>query len=158
LQLRAFIFDYEFSRLLSVGGASAGFAHFTHSGLQEDLEMKLKTLLLIFAAILPVGLANADTVIEEVPDTLPGTGFGGLTGFMVGATAGPFGALAGAGIGALGGALFQRETGFSGHAYRIQKEDGTHAVVRSPGRSWSNGDQVEVVSGRLVAKTMHAQR
>lgn len=120
--------------------------------------MKLNTLLLIFAATLPVGPANADTVIEEVTDTLPGKSFGGLTGFMAGATAGPFGALAGAGIGALGGALFQRETGISGRAYKVEKDDGTHAVVRSPGRSWSKGDQVEVVGDRLVAKSMHAQR
>jgi len=51
--------------------------------------MKLNTLLLIFAVILPVGLANADTVIEEVPDILPGKSFGGLSGCMLGATAGP---------------------------------------------------------------------
>lgn len=91
--------------------------------------------------------------MEEVPDTLPGKGFGGLSGFMAGATVGPLGAIAGAGIGALGGALFQSETGLGDRAYRIAKDDGTQAVVRSPGKSWSKGDQVEVVGGRLVAKS-----
>jgi len=120
--------------------------------------MQLNTLLLIFAAILPVGLANADTVIEEVPDSLPGKGFGGLTGFMVGATAGPFGALAGAGIGLLGGGMFQEATGLGDRAYRIARDDGSEVVVRSPGRSWSNGDQVVIVGNRLVEKSMTAQR
>lgn len=113
--------------------------------------MKLNTLPLIIVATLHMGLASADTVIAEVPDTLPGKGFGGLTGFMIGATAGPLGALVGAGIGALGGALFQQGTGLSDHAYRIAGEDGRQTVVRSPRRSWSEGEQVEILNGRLVS-------
>lgn len=120
--------------------------------------MMMKTLPFIFAATLHVSLVNADTVIEEVPDTLPGKGIGGLAGFMAGATVGPLGALVGAGIGAFSAALFQRESGFSDHAYRIARDDGSQTVVRSPGRSWSTGDLVKVVKGRMVAQVKHTRR
>lgn len=120
--------------------------------------MKWKTLLLIVVATLPVGAASADTVLEEVPDTLPGKSFGTLSGFMVGATAGPLGAIVGAGIGLLGGELLQTATGLNGRAYRIARDDGSQVVIRSPGQTWSEGDKVEIVRNRLVAKSMTAQR
>jgi hypothetical protein len=112
--------------------------------------MNRHKLALLCAITLHIGPVNADTVISETTDTLPGKGFGALGGFMAGATAGPVGALAGAGIGALGGALLQRVSGVSDHAYVVAADDGSRRVVRSPGRSWSPGDQVEVVDGRLV--------
>jgi hypothetical protein len=113
--------------------------------------MNRHKLALLCAMTLHIGLVNADTVISETTDTLPGKGFGALGGFMAGATAGPVGALAGAGIGALGGALFQRASGVSDHAYVVEADDGSRRAVRSPGRTWSPGDQVKVVDGRLVS-------
>lgn len=100
-----------------------------------------------FAAPLP-----ADTVIEVVPDTLPGKGGGGLSGFMLGAAAGgPVGALVGAGIGWLGGGEVQRFTGLDGQAYRVRRDGGREVIVRSPQDRWSPGDRVSIVGGRLVA-------
>ncbi|MGD8843621.1 MAG: hypothetical protein PVJ83_09120 [Gammaproteobacteria bacterium] len=113
--------------------------------------MKTRTVLLL-VMLLSVGLTQADTVIEKVPDTLPGKGFGGLSGFMVGAAAGgPLGAAIGAGLGWLVGGETQKATGLSGQAYRVAREDGSQITVRSPGRSWTAGDRVHVVGGRLVA-------
>lgn len=114
--------------------------------------MKTRSVLLLLLMSLHVGVTPADTVIGEVPDTLPGKGFGGLTGFMAGAGAGgPIGAVLGAGLGWLVGGETQKATGLSGQAYRVAREDGSEIIVRSPGRSWTAGDRVGVVGGRLVA-------
>jgi len=113
--------------------------------------MKTRTVIL-FTMLLNAGLTQADTVIKEVPDTLPGRSFGGLSGFMAGAAAGgPVGAAIGAGLGWLVGGETQKGTGLSGKAYRVAREDGSEITVRSPGRSWTVGDRVHVVGGRLVA-------
>ena len=39
-------------------------------------------------------------------------------------------------------------------AYVVADDNGRRRVVRSPGRTWSPGDQVDVVGGRLVARTV----
>ncbi|MGE3297173.1 MAG: hypothetical protein AB7I68_07440 [Porticoccaceae bacterium] len=111
-----------------------------------------KCTVLLLAMLVKVGLTQADTVLEQVPDTLPGKSFGGLSGFMAGAVVGvPIGAAVGAGLGWLVGGETQNATGLSGQAYRIARDDGSEIVVRSPGRSWTAGDHVHVVGGRLVA-------
>jgi hypothetical protein len=84
-----------------------------------------------------------------VPDTAPGVGFGGVSGFMAGAAAGgPVGAAIGAGLGWLVGAEVSRSTG---PAYRVLRNNEKETVVRSPGRRWSPGDRVLIVGNRLVA-------
>jgi len=114
--------------------------------------MKNRTCSLLFTMLLKAGVAQADTVIAEVPDTLPGKGSGGLSGFMAGAAAGgPVGAAIGAGLGWLVGGETQKAAGLSGTAYRISREEGGETVVRSPGRKWSPGDRVHIVGARLVA-------
>jgi outer membrane lipoprotein SlyB len=80
-----------------------------------------------------------------------------MTGFMVGATGGPLGAIAGAGIGWLFGGEVQKTTGLTGKAYRVRRTDGSEVVVRSPGRSWSAGDRVRIVNNRLVADESAAE-
>jgi outer membrane lipoprotein SlyB len=101
--------------------------------------------------LLRVGVSRADTVVAEVPDTLPGQGFGGVSGFMAGAVAGgPVGAAIGAGFGWLAGGETWQATGVSGQAYRVVQEDGREVTVRSPGQTWSVGDRVHIVGGRLV--------
>ena len=64
--------------------------------------------------LLKAGVAQADMVIGEVPDTLPGKGFGGVSGFMAGAAAGgPIGAAIGAGVGWLVGGETHKATGLT---------------------------------------------
>jgi outer membrane lipoprotein SlyB len=114
--------------------------------------MKMRTVSLLLAMLLNAGLTQADTVIGEVPDTAPGVSFGGISGFMAGAAAGgPVGAAIGAGLGWLVGAEVSRSTDLGGPAYRVLRDDGEEAVVRSPGQSWSPGDRVRIVGNRLVA-------
>jgi hypothetical protein len=114
--------------------------------------MRTPIVSLLFVMLFNLGLAQADTVIGEVPDTLPGKSFGGLSGFMAGAAAGgPIGAALGAGFGWLVGREAQKSTGLGGKAYRVAREDGSEITVRSPARTWSAGDRVRIVGGRLVA-------
>jgi len=114
--------------------------------------MKILSASILLATVLQASLVHADTVIEEVPDTAPGIGFGGVSGFMAGAAAGgPVGAAIGAALGWLVGAEVSRSTELSGPAYRVLRNDGEETVVRSPGRHWSPGDRVLIVCNRLVA-------
>lgn len=65
--------------------------------------MKSAKVLVAAAAILASGLASADEILEVHKDRAVGGGFGGLSGFMIGAAAGgPIGALIGGGVGYLG--------------------------------------------------------
>ena len=113
--------------------------------------MKKLGVSILVAMLLHGGTVHADTVIEEVSDTLPGKGFGGLSGFMAGAAAGgPVGAVLGAGIGWLGGGVAQDASGVAGKAYRVQRDGGNETVVRSPKRSFSPGERVQIVANRLV--------
>ncbi len=60
--------------------------------------MKSAKVLVAAAAILASGLASADEILEVHKDRAVGGGFGGLSGFMIGAAAGgPIGALIGGG-------------------------------------------------------------
>ena len=114
--------------------------------------MKKLSVSILLASVLQAVTVHADTVIEEVPDTLPAQSFGGASGFMVGAVAaGPVGALVGAGIGWLGGGASQDALGAAGTAYKIKREDGSETIVRSPKRRFAAGDRVNIVVNRLVA-------
>ena len=97
------------------------------------------------------GVVNAGQVVEPVPDTLPGKGFGGLTGFMVGAAVGgPISAVA-LGLGsAWAGGKVQEATGLHGTAYLVEGVDGKQVVVRAPGQEFSSGDKVDVVGARMT--------
>ncbi len=103
------------------------------------------------AALLHAGIAGADVVKQEVPDTMGGKAFGGLAGFMVGAASGgPIGAIVGVVAGAWSAAKVQEATGLHGSAYRVEDENGSERFVRSPGQQWKAGDEVDVLHGRLV--------
>jgi outer membrane lipoprotein SlyB len=113
--------------------------------------MKKHTLSLALGMLLNAGATPADTVIGETPDTQPGKGFGGLSGFMAGTAAGgPIGAAVGAGVGWLIGGETQEATGLSGTAYRVARDGGGEIIVRSPRRDWSAGDRVRIVGNRLI--------
>lgn len=114
--------------------------------------MKTHTLSLLMATALYAGVVPADTVVDEVPDTLPANSFGGYSGLMAGfIVGGPVGAAIGAGVGWLAGGAVQKSAGLSGRAYRVARDDGREVTVRSPNRSWSTGDRVRIVGNRLVA-------
>ena len=113
--------------------------------------MKAFRAVLAGLALAGMGVAHADQVVEQVPDTMPGKGYGGLTGMMVGAAAGgPIGAIVGALAGAWAGGATQDALGMSGNAYRVERADGSETVVRTPGETWAAGDSVTVVDRRLV--------
>ena len=113
--------------------------------------MKRAAAVFLCGAMVCTGGVMADKVIETVPDTLPGKGFGALSGFMAGSMiGGPLGAMAGTVVGAWAGGVIQESSGLHRDAYRVERADGSHVVVRSPQRAWSPGDQVAVVDGRLA--------
>lgn len=97
------------------------------------------------------GQLQAAEVIESVPDTLPGKGYGAASGFMAGSiSGGPAGGILGAIGGWWLGHGIQRASGLHHNAYLVKEDDGNRKVVRSPGRDWEAGDKVEVVGRRLV--------
>jgi hypothetical protein len=112
--------------------------------------MKLSACAVTAAALLHPGIADADVVKQEVPDTIAGKGFGAPAGFMLGATGGPFGAEVGALVGGWSVAAVRKAAGLHGFAYVIQRQDGSEQTVRSPGRLWRAGNEVEVLHGRLI--------
>ncbi|MEE9492360.1 MAG: hypothetical protein V3W04_03125 [Gammaproteobacteria bacterium] len=112
--------------------------------------MKILSVMLMSALLLSTNV-YADTVVEEIPDTLPGKGFGGLAGIMAGAAiGGPIGAVGAGLVSAWLGGEVQEITGLHGQAYRIESLDGDTNTVRSPRQKWSIGDKVQIVDGRLV--------
>ncbi len=114
--------------------------------------MNKQSISLLFTLLLQVCAVHADTVSKAVPDTLPGNGFGGLSGFMVGAAAGgPVGAVIGTSIGWIIGGQAQEVAGLSGVAYRVKRKDGSETTVRSPNKTWIPGSRVHIVGGRLVS-------
>jgi len=114
--------------------------------------MKTLTTCLLTAALTFPVLANADVVVTEETDTTVGKGVGSWAGILIGGVAGgPLGALAVGVAGAWVGAEVQESTEQNGRAYRVELEDGSEKVVRSPKQTWNRGDNVEIVGNRLVA-------
>ena len=116
--------------------------------------MKQAKKLVLIGTLLASVATHADTITGEVLDTLPGKGAIGISGFLLGgfATGGPAGALLGGTLGWLVGGEAQEVIGVGGTAYRVRKADGSEVTVRSPNRSWSVGDQVQIIDNRLVAE------
>jgi len=92
-------------------------------------------------SLLTLGGVHAGEIARESEDRSSGKSGGGMTGMMVGAIGGPIGALIGAGVGALVG----------GSAQDAAK--GEVKTLRSPGRSFAAGDQVEIRGNRPHLKT-----
>lgn len=114
--------------------------------------MKILTTCLLSAVLSIAPLSQADTVVGEAPDTAVGKGIGGWFGVLIGgAVGGPVGALAVGIVGAWSGGEIQQASGQSGVAYRVQGDDGSETLVRSPNKTWHSGDQVLITGNRLVA-------
>lgn len=116
--------------------------------------MKKQLVTIAMAAALQAGVVQADTVVKAVPDKMPGRILGAFSGLMIGAAGGGpvgIGVVIGASLGWFAGGELQEAGGLSGNAYRVRDEDGGVSTVRSPNQTWSSGDRVDVVGGRLRA-------
>ena len=108
----------------------------------------IKKTLLIILCVTSVS-AQADVVVKEVPDTMPGKVLGGILGFMVGSVSGPIGAIIGGSSAWYVGGEAQEKFGLTGRAYEVRKKDGELITIRSPNQHWQGGDLVQVKNGRL---------
>ncbi len=114
--------------------------------------MKKTTVLMAAAAILASGLVSADEILEVHEDRAVGGGFGGLSGFMLGAAAGgPVGALVGGGIGYLLGQGAQQATGLEQTLYVVKREDGSLGRIRTSDDRFLQGQHIERDSARITA-------
>ncbi|MCQ4296840.1 hypothetical protein NAU58_14760 [Pseudomonas stutzeri] len=114
--------------------------------------MKYTTVLVAATVILASSLVSADEVLEVHADRAVGGGFGGLSGFMLGAAAGgPVGALVGGGVGYLMGQGAQQAAGMEQTLYVVKREDGSVARIRTSDGGFLQGQQIERDGGRVTA-------
>ena len=110
--------------------------------------MKKAMVLMAAAAILASGLASADEVLEVHEDRAVGGGFGGLSGFMLGAAAG---GPVGGGIGYLMGQGAQQAAGLEQTLYVVKREDGSVARIRTSDDRFLQGQHIERDGARITA-------
>ena len=116
--------------------------------------MKSAKVLVAAAAILASGLASADEILDVHKDRAVGGGFGGLSGFMIGAAAGgPIGALIGGGVGYLMGQGTQQAAGLEQTLYVVKREDGSIARIRTSDDRFLQGQHIERDGARVTAST-----
>ena len=116
--------------------------------------MKSAKVLVAAAALLASGLASADEILEVLKDRAVGGGFGGLSGFMIGAAAGgPIGALIGGGVGYLMGQGTQQAAGLEQTLYVVKREDGSIARIRTSDDRFLQGQHIERDGARVTAST-----
>lgn len=116
--------------------------------------MKNLVALVTCATLLASSLVVADSVVTAHEDRVVGGGFGGLSGFMLGAAAGgPIGALVGGGLGYFVGQGVQQATGLEQTLYVVQAEDGTRTRVRTSDDGFVAGQQVQRDGANLTAQT-----
>ncbi|MCW3149761.1 hypothetical protein N8H22_14235 [Stutzerimonas stutzeri] len=113
--------------------------------------MKKLIVAALSAAILSCGLAQADEVLEVHRDRAVGAGFGGLSGFMLGAVAGPVGALVGGGLGWLAGRGVQQAAGLEQTLYVVRKEDGSIDRIRSSDGRFLQGQHIRRDGAEITA-------
>lgn len=115
--------------------------------------MKQLFNIIALAVCLGVNSSSADTVVREAPDNTFGGVYAGTVGFLLGGAAGgPLGAFLAGGASWFAGKELQETAGLSGTAYEVEDNAGNVRTVRSPNRTWTPGDQVEVKGRRLVSK------
>ncbi|WP_313025923.1 hypothetical protein [Pseudomonas lopnurensis] len=113
--------------------------------------MKKSTVLIAAAAILVSNLASADEILEVHEDRAVGGGFGGLSGFMLGAAAGgPIGALVGGGLGYLLGQGAQSAARLEQTLYVVKKDDGNTSRIRTSDGRFLKGQHIERDGARIT--------
>lgn len=114
--------------------------------------MKKSNVLIAGTFLLATLSASAAEVVEVREDRAVGGGFGGLSGFMLGAAVGgPVGALVGGGIGFFAGQQVQETAGLEQNLYVLKNEDGSISTVRRSADELALGQQVERDGTRLAA-------
>lgn len=114
--------------------------------------MRNLAALVTIATLLTSTLAGAEEVVSARQDCAVGGGFGGLSGFMLGAAAGgPIGALIGGGLGYLAGQGVQEAAGLEQTLYVIEKDDGSRSRLRTSNNGLLAGQQVQREGGDLTA-------
>lgn len=113
----------------------------------------MKKPFLLFSVMLLTSTAvHADEVVTVHKDRAVGGGFGGLSGFMLGAAVGgPIGALVGGGIGYFTGQGLQQAAGLEHNLYVIKNEEGEISRLRTSDEGLMPGQQVERDGSRLAA-------
>lgn len=115
----------------------------------------MKNLVALVACVTLLGstLAGADEVVAARTDRAVGGGFGGLSGFMLGAAAGgPIGALVGGGLGYLAGQGVQQAAGLDQTLYVVEAEDGSRVRVRTSKNGVVVGQKVTREGANLTAQ------
>ncbi len=114
--------------------------------------MKNATVLMAAAVVLASGLASAGEVLEVHEDRAVGGGFGGLSGFMLGAAAvGPVGALVGGGLGYLAGQSAQQAAGMDQTLYVVKRDDGSITRIRTSDDRFLQGQHIERNGAQITA-------
>lgn len=114
--------------------------------------MKKSNVLIAGAFLLATLNVSAAEVVEVREDRAVGGGFGGLSGFMLGAAVGgPVGALVGGGIGFFAGQQVQDAAGLEQNLYVLKDEDGNISTVRSSSDDLAIGQQVDRDGTQLAA-------
>jgi len=114
--------------------------------------MKHMKVLMAAAVALASGVASAGEILEVHEDRAVGGGFGGLSGFMLGAAAGgPIGALVGGGLGYLAGQSAQRAAGLDQTLYVVRHDDGSVSRIRTSDGSFLQGQHIERDGGHITA-------
>lgn len=112
-----------------------------------------KSIVIASVLLLTSTLANADEVMTVERDRVLGGGFGGLSGFMLGAAAGgPLGALVGAGVGYFAGQGVQEVAGPDHSLYVLRDEEGNITRLRTSAKGFEVGQQVERGGSQLAAR------
>jgi outer membrane lipoprotein SlyB len=115
-------------------------------------DMKSATVLMAAAVVLASTMASADEVLEVHEDRAVGGGFGGLSGFMLGAAAGgPIGALVGGGIGYLVGQGAQQAAGLEQTLYVVKRDDGSISRIRTSDGGFLQGQHIERNGAQVTA-------
>ncbi|MBA1261357.1 hypothetical protein ACYCFK_04185 [Stutzerimonas stutzeri] len=110
-----------------------------------------KSIMMASVLLLASTLASADEVVSVQKDRAVGGGFGGLSGFMLGAAAGgPIGALVGAGVGYFAGQGVQDVAGLEHNLYVLKDEQGNTSRLRTSADGFEVGQRVERDGSRLA--------
>ena len=111
-----------------------------------------KSILLISVMLLANTAVHADEVISVQKDHAVGGGFGGLSGFMLGAAVGgPIGALVGGGVGYFTGQSVQEAAGLEHNLYILEDAEGNTSRLRTSAEGFVPGQQVERDGSHLAA-------
>lgn len=111
-----------------------------------------KSIVITSVLLLASTLASADEVVAVQKDRAVGGGFGGLSGFMLGAAAGgPIGALVGAGVGYFAGQGVQEVAGLEHNLYVLKDGEGNTTRLRTSADGFEVGQQVERDGSHLAA-------